>query len=1113
MHLNSNLNAKIHNYSRPQKLNYVPGEAIVRFKKDKLDIKSLFGKAQSLVFGLHYSLQKKDEIQNSNTQVFQSGKTTDELVTELKSDPDVESVQPNYIYTPADIGTNDTYRNLLWGLDNTGQTVNGTAGTANADINAPEAWAISTGSGSIIVAIIDSGVAYNHPDLAANMWDGTNCVDENGAALGGCLHGYDFEDNDKIPLPDSSSHGTHIAGTIAAAINNNKGIIGVAPNTQIMALKSSLTTAEIVKAISFAQNNGAKIINASWGSTTDDPVLETAISNFNGLFISSAGNCGDASSYTLNGCTSQNEPMYPASDNLSNVISVAATDQNDALASFSNYGASTIDVGAPGTNIYSTLADSTMLDETFEEVTTPAIPGGWTKGGSGNNWGTVYDGAGAGNVLIGDLASLSAPYDYANNADTNVTSAQYNLSGANGATISFDTACNTEYTLSSWNDYMELEYSSDGINFSPAIDPYTGQDFQWNQPFLDLLNGFTDPGGFPSYFFEDVSIPSQYLTGNFQFRLRWVTNSSDNAYLGCIVDDISVSKFGDGSDEQYGFKDGTSMAAPHVAGLAALLWEYQPDLTWAQVKDRILQTGDSIAALSGKTVTGKRIDAYNALNGLDHPPTTTDGSTSTNKDVPVVITLGGSDIDPGTTLTYSIVSGPTNGTLGTISGNQVTYTPNAHYFGSDSFTFKANDGTYDSNTSTVSITINDVNTPPVADDDTVFTQINNPITIDLSASDINGDPLTFSTVSGTVNGTLSDITDNQITYTPNVDYLGPDSFTFKANDGTDDSNIATVTITVNPPPVITNQTNTPPDQTSVTITWDTDHPSTSRVIYDTVSHPSLDVAPNYGYANSTGETDDSPKVTSHSVTINGLSSGTTYYYRPVSHGSPEVVGDEGSFLTLVPPPPGPNSNVSNPQPSAPVCGDARPATAPDLFQINANKTTAKLFFTPISNTNIFYISYSTNPSAEEHGAQITLGTDGVQNFTVQLLKAKTTYYFKVRGQNGCMPGSWSNSMLVNTQARFVSKAVPFYENGSQKPYAVPLPVPKKTVKKTTKVNTVQAAPSQAPVVNTTQEAPSQAPVVNTTQPVPVESPVTNYTQPIPTPTPAPKKTCFLWWCW
>ena len=117
------------------------------------------------------------------------------------------------------------------------------------------------------MAVIDTGVDYTHPDLANSMWDGTNCVDDTGGAFhpaGGCQHGYDYESSDKIPLPTSSTHGTHVAGTIAAQKNNTLGVAGVAPQTKIMAIKSSLTSGNLVKNIHFAKYNGATIINASW---------------------------------------------------------------------------------------------------------------------------------------------------------------------------------------------------------------------------------------------------------------------------------------------------------------------------------------------------------------------------------------------------------------------------------------------------------------------------------------------------------------------------------------------------------------------------------------------------------------------------------------------------------------------------------------------------------------------------------------------------------------------------------------------------------------------------------------------------------------------------------
>ena len=136
--------------------------------------------------------------------------------------------------------------------------------------------------------------------------------------------------------------------------------------------------------------------------------------------------------------------------------------------------------------------------------------------------------------------------------------------------------------------------------------------------------------------------------------------------------------------------------------------------------------------------------------------------------------------------------------------------------------------------------------------------------------------------------------------------------------------------------------------------------------------------------------------------------------------------------------------VSVPEPpkkGPPVCSDTKPASSPDLFQINVASSTARLFFTPIANTDKFYISFSTNPSAEEHGGQVTLSYHGVQTITVNYLKSSTVYYFKVRGQNGCMPGDWSNIFKVTTRARGTMGTISAYR------YTPPKPAPEKTVRR------------------------------------------------------------------
>jgi subtilisin family serine protease len=326
---------------------YVSGDVIIKMS-DNSEVKAIADQ---------YDLQKQDEFKAADgSEVsllkIKDQQHVDEKLEQLNADSRIEFAQPNYIYHQTAINTNDIYRDFQWSLDNYGQTVDGIIGANDADIDGPEAWSVSEGAeNQVIVAIIDDGVAYNHPDLAANMWDGSSCKDENGNTLGDCIHGYNFADNNLDPLATVGSHGTHIAGIIGAAKNNGRGIIGVAPHVKIMALKfdvNNMTTTEVIRGFNFAKQNGAKIVNASWAGNNEDPALNYAIESFGGMVVTAAGN---------DNTSLESVPQYPCNSSPANIICVAATDQNDQLASFSNYG-NAADVAAPGVNILSTIKNA-----------------------------------------------------------------------------------------------------------------------------------------------------------------------------------------------------------------------------------------------------------------------------------------------------------------------------------------------------------------------------------------------------------------------------------------------------------------------------------------------------------------------------------------------------------------------------------------------------------------------------------------------------------------------------------------------------------------------------------------------------------------------------------
>ncbi|WP_158279859.1 Ig-like domain-containing protein [Coraliomargarita sinensis] len=219
-----------------------------------------------------------------------------------------------------------------------------------------------------------------------------------------------------------------------------------------------------------------------------------------------------------------------------------------------------------------------------------------------------------------------------------------------------------------------------------------------------------------------------------------------------------------------------------------------PDLTYTPNGDYNGSDSFTFKANDG-TVDSDIATISITINAVNDAPVANSDSAVTNEDTSVAITLTGSDVDVAETLTYVVVSGPSSGSLSGTAPD-LTYTPNGDYNGSDSFTFVTNDGTADSNTATISITVNAVNDAPMAVSDTASTDEDAGVAITLVASDIELDPLNFAVVSGPANGTLSGTAPN-LTYTPNADYNGSDSFTFKANDGTLDSNTATISITVN----------------------------------------------------------------------------------------------------------------------------------------------------------------------------------------------------------------------------------------------------------------------------------------------------------------------------
>ncbi len=301
-------------------------------------------------------------------------------LTQVRAEENSEAELNSFLYP------DDPYNDTLWAYDNPGFYTHyyGTFPvtrytTADIDMNIWDAWEIyplaKEETRTVLVAIIDTGVDYRHPDLADHMWVNPNEIPDNGIdddanGYTDDIHGWDFYNNDSSVChytetvngytsdpDDNDNHGTHVAGIIASASNNGIGISGIASNVniQIMSLKihggstSSGSVANAIKAIRYAEEMGADICNLSWGTTNYSQALELTIRESSMLFITAAGN---------NGINNNNTPMFPASLRLPNLLSVAFVDSSGNLDPESNYGDSTVDIAAPGQDIYSTLVGS-----------------------------------------------------------------------------------------------------------------------------------------------------------------------------------------------------------------------------------------------------------------------------------------------------------------------------------------------------------------------------------------------------------------------------------------------------------------------------------------------------------------------------------------------------------------------------------------------------------------------------------------------------------------------------------------------------------------------------------------------------------------------------------
>ncbi len=376
-----------------QSSDFVPGQILVKMKSDR-------SASRKAAFKTALKASELKTFSNVEVELWEiegalAKADIETIIQQYASHPDLEFIEPNYLYSTTMTTPNDPMFGLQWNLHNIAQN----GGTAGADIDATLAWSLASGSPEVVVAVIDAGIDWTHEDLVDNIWqnmgedadgdgqvlewNGTawvfdtgdeNGIDDDGNGYVDDFVGWDFRNNDNNPY-GTSGHGTHVSGIIGASGDNNIGIAGVSWKVQLAGLKFLSdfgygTTADAVEALNYAVSMGMPISNNSWGGGPYSTALSQAIQNAetnNHLMITAAGN-----DY---GNDNDIAPRYPASYDHPNIISVTSTDQNDGLSGFSNFGATNVDIAAPGSLILSCFPGDTYQILSGTSMAAPHVAG------------------------------------------------------------------------------------------------------------------------------------------------------------------------------------------------------------------------------------------------------------------------------------------------------------------------------------------------------------------------------------------------------------------------------------------------------------------------------------------------------------------------------------------------------------------------------------------------------------------------------------------------------------------------------------------------------------------------------------------------------------------
>jgi subtilisin family serine protease len=784
-----------------------------------------------------------------------AAKIPERAIEALRSNKNIAFIEPDF-RVQMDAIPNDARFDDLWGLHNIGQI----GGTPDADIDATEVWDIQTGSTDVVIAVIDSGVDYNHEDLNTNMWINTgeipgNLFDDDGNGYIDDVYGYDFAYSDSDPM-DIHGHGTHCSGTIAGVGNNGIGVAGVNWDARIMALKflddsGSGWTSDAILAVQYATmmkldyNVPVIATSNSWGGGGYSTTLVNAIAAADAagiLFIAAAGN---------DWMNTDQYPHYPSSYSNPNIISVAATDRNDGLADTyswgSNYGATTVDLAAPGVSILSTTPNDSyswysgtsmatphvsgvvaLLKAEYPWMThteirdtilnnvdpIPELSGKMVTGGRLNAFSTFQQT----DQPISDAGPDQTAPDANNDLVETITldgtgsfdpiggglTYSWILGGTEiGTTALVDHAFDigTHTVILTVTD-ANTQTDSDSVvitvdlNSPPVAD--AGPDIELTDTDGDGVkdgsldgSGSYDPDGVIESVIwsigeSEITFPHPFAVGTHTITLTVADNGGATDSDSAIVTILPKPP----ESVTLGIDDGYDEKSQRTLGELGVTSQVQSSDNIRWMTDNGFYTSYAFSDFS--LPSGATIESV--VISVEHYE---DGGFKGGNLIWSVGTGWPSEPDVWGTLTAPLRVG--KNVEGVNSWDVTSIIATTGNLDAMEFAVQNNDGRknayVDHLYAVVQFSVGPPNDSPIAFSKSVTTDEDSPIAITLQGDDLDGDALTYSIVSGPVHGVLSGMAPS-VTYTPDTNIWGSDSFTFKVNDGMVDSNVATVTITI-----------------------------------------------------------------------------------------------------------------------------------------------------------------------------------------------------------------------------------------------------------------------------------------------------------------------------